>query len=64
MDSYWEMQFAPHILTRGKHYFEEGNVCRIYQFGNTVRATVKGTEDYNVYKQDIAIKARADNKAL
>ena len=48
MDTYWEMQFATHILARGKNYFEEGNVCRIYQFGNTVRATVKGTEDYNV----------------
>ena len=44
----WKEEFAPHILARGKKYFEEGRVCCLTQLGNTIRATVEGTENYTV----------------
>lgn len=44
----WPEEFAPHILARGKKYFEEGRVSRIIQYGNRIVAHVDGTEDYCV----------------
>lgn len=44
----WQDEFAPHILARGKKYFEEGRVSRILQYGNRITAHVDGTEDYCV----------------
>lgn len=44
----WRDKFAPHILARGKKYFEEGRVSRIQCSGNAYFATVEGTEDYEV----------------
>lgn len=47
MDATWKNEFMPWILARGQQYYEDGRVTRIYQQGNTIRATVIGTEDYN-----------------
>lgn len=47
MEASWKKEFMPWILARGQKYYEDGRVTRIYQQGNTIRATVKGTEDYN-----------------
>lgn len=47
MDASWKNEFMPWILARGQRYYEDGRVTRIYQRGNTIRATVIGTEDYN-----------------
>lgn len=44
----WQDEFAPHILARGKKYFEEGRVGRIQRDGKTYFASVEGTEDYEV----------------
>lgn len=44
----WHSRFAPHILARGKTYFDQGNVCRIQHRGNSYIATVAGTDDYEV----------------
>ena len=44
----WREEFAPHILARGKKYFEESRVSRIQRVRNTYLATVEGTEDYKV----------------
>ena len=48
IDSSWSDEFAPHILARGKKYFEEGRVSKIIQYGNRITAHVDGTEDYCV----------------
>lgn len=48
MDSNWKDEFNPHILARGKKYFEEGRVSQIIQYGNRIVANVEGTEDYCV----------------
>ena len=48
MNANWKEEFAPHILARGKKYFEEGRVSRIQRCGDTYMATVVGTEDYTV----------------
>ena len=48
IDCDWEESFAPHILARGKKYFEEGRVSKITQCGNRITAHVDGTEDYCV----------------
>ena len=48
MDPNWKNDFAPHILARGKKYFDEGRVSRIIQYGNRIVAHVEGTEDYCV----------------
>lgn len=48
MDYNWKDEFAPHILTRGKQYFEEGRVTNIVQYGNRITAHVEGTENYYV----------------
>lgn len=44
----WTAEFAPHILARGKKYFEDGNVGRIQHSGDTYIAAVTGTDDYVV----------------
>lgn len=44
----WEEEFAPHILARGKTYFEEGRVGSLQRSGNTYFADVAGTEEYEV----------------
>ncbi len=48
IDCDWKEAFAPHILARGKKYFEEGRVSHIIQYGNRIVAQVEGTEDYCV----------------
>ncbi len=48
IDPSWKDEFAPHILARGKKYFEEGRVSQIIQCGNRITAHVDGTEDYCV----------------
>lgn len=48
IDCDWQEEFAPHILARGKKYFEEGRVSKIIQYGNRIVAHVDGTEDYCV----------------
>ena len=44
----WKEEFAPHILARGKKYYEERKVRCIQRCGNTYIASVEGTEDYEV----------------
>ena len=44
----WKSHFAPHILTRGKGYFEEGRVHTLVQDGDQITAQVNGTEEYAV----------------
>lgn len=44
----WKDEFAPHILARGKKYFEEGRVGRIQRDRKTYIAPVEGTERYEV----------------
>lgn len=44
----WKDEFAPHILARGKKYFEEGRVGRIQSDRKTFIAPVEGTEHYEV----------------
>lgn len=48
IDGDWQADFAPHILARGKKYFEEGRVSHMIQYGNRIVANVNGTEDYCV----------------
>lgn len=48
IDPSWREEFAPHILARGKKYFEEGRVGRIQHVNNTYYAYVEGTEHYEV----------------
>ena len=48
IDSSWSDEFAPHILARGKKYFEEGRVGQIQHINNTYYAYVEGTEHYEV----------------
>lgn len=44
----WQAEFAPHILARGKKYFEDGNVGHIQHSIDTYIAAVAGTDDYEV----------------
>lgn len=44
----WRELFPPHILRRGRAYFEEGAVESICRSGNTVHAAVLGSERYRV----------------
>lgn len=44
----WKAEFMPWILERGKKYFEEGRVPCLKQEGNTITATVEGSEKYHV----------------
>lgn len=48
MQRQWEDLFAPWILARGKRYYEDARVTQITQQGNTIRATVAGTDAYTV----------------
>lgn len=48
VDFEWNEHFAPHILARGKKYFEEGHVSRIQRINNTYIAAVEGTYEYEV----------------
>lgn len=48
IDASWKDEFSPHILARGKKYYEEGRVSQIIQYGNRITAHVDGTEDYCV----------------
>ena len=48
IESSWKDEFAPHILARGKKYYEEGRVSQIIQYRNRITAHVDGTEDYCV----------------
>lgn len=48
IDGGWKAAFAPHILARGKKYFEEGRVSPMIRYGNRITAHVDGTEDYCV----------------
>ena len=44
----WKALFAPHILQRGLAYYKEGAVNTIAQGEDAVRATVLGSEPYQV----------------
>lgn len=44
----WKDLFAPHILARGKSYFEKGLVRALAQDNNRITARVDGTEEYFV----------------
>lgn len=48
VDFEWNERFAPHILVRGKKYFEEGHVGHIQRVNNTYIADVEGTYQYEV----------------
>ena len=48
MDSKWKDEFAPHILARGKKYFEEGRVSVGVRYGNRITAQVMGEKEYCV----------------
>jgi len=61
VDFVWSEQFAPHILARGKKYFEEGQVSRIRRIGNTYIADVEGTYEYEV---EITVEAGSIEEML
>jgi hypothetical protein len=44
----WQEYFAPHILERGRGYFESGNVRSVQHCGGVYMASVTGTQDYEV----------------
>lgn len=44
----WQEYFAPHILERGRGYFESGNVRSVQHCGGGYMASVTGTQDYEV----------------
>jgi hypothetical protein len=46
--SQWEELFPPHILARGKRYYEEGRVERLQRKGNAIQAVVRGNVPYPV----------------
>ncbi len=48
MDQDWKELFIPHILARGKKYWEEGKVSFYLAHGNRVIASIHGTQDYQV----------------
>jgi len=48
MDASWKNKFASKVLERGQEYFTTGCVQKLKQDGNTIRATVNGTTQYNV----------------
>jgi len=44
----WKGWFQPHILERGRTYFDEGRVLELEQTEDGYTATVDGTEEYEV----------------
>lgn len=48
MNQNWKDNFAPHILARGRRYFEENRIRRIQRCVDSYTAIVAGTEDYTV----------------
>ena len=44
----WEHFFKDHILMRGYDYYKNGAVAELESDGDIIRATVSGTEDYEV----------------
>lgn len=48
MEIMWKDEFTPHVLFRGKRYYEDGRVSKIVQYGDKITAHVDGTEDYYV----------------
>ena len=44
----WKNWFQPHILERGRTYFEEGRVSDLERTEDGYTATVEGTEEYEV----------------
>ena len=44
----WKNWFQPHILERGRTYFEEGRVSDLERTEDGYIATVEGTEEYEV----------------
>lgn len=45
----WLNLFEPHILNRGRTYYEDGCVSELEIVENTVNAEVKGSEFYQVF---------------
>ena len=45
---FWKDRFQPHILERGRTYFDEGRVSDLERTEDGYTATVKGTEEYEV----------------
>ena len=48
MNETWKKHFSPVIWQRGQQYFEDDAVTNLHQDKNTISATVKGTDTYNV----------------
>lgn len=48
MKEAWKKHFAPVIWQRGQKCYEDGAVTNLRQDGNTITATVNGTEPYKV----------------
>ncbi|NBI10863.1 hypothetical protein D1641_12690 [Colidextribacter sp. OB.20] len=44
----WKNWFQPHILERGRTYFDEGRVSDLERTEDSYTATVEGTEEYEV----------------
>ena len=44
----WKNWFQPHILERGRTYFDEGRVSDLERTEDGCTATVEGTEEYKV----------------
>ena len=44
----WKQYFEPHILERGRTYWEEGAVTQLDYDDDVIDATVEGTEEYEV----------------
>lgn len=44
----WKNWFQPHILERGRTYFDEGRVSALEHTEDGYTATVEGTEEYEV----------------
>ena len=45
---HWKDWFQPHILERGRAYFDEGRVSELERTEDSYTAIVEGTEEYEV----------------
>ena len=48
MKETWKKQFSPVIWQRGQKYYKDGTVTKVHQDGNTITATVSGSDSYQV----------------
>lgn len=45
---HWRELFPPRIWQRGQNYYQDGHILSIHHCGNSISATIEGTEIYNV----------------